>query len=912
MPISNQQHQLQQQRLKSNILDLNHKNVSKLYDLCIKSLIKNNLYLIINNDNKYEQLKLKYKLPATICDSIIADYSIYYENKIRILERNQYFMLNQLLRQHKRKQQQKLVTTNVDEELQQYIENFINDNKENLNLISSYELLKCFAKELCVSTAIYKHCMRTQTPLNECLRKILKTTKANVLTAEIIEHVHKILNLRIINNPKHLNDADLELLSKNKIEYLDICPCVLTNRAICLINSNLKCLKYLKLQNYCDWNSNECEFGRIFQRSYENFDNSDDNMDALMLEDCEDDDNDDDDDDEDDDYDDEHGFARNNNNNAENNNDNIEYIDEFEEEEDEEQGEEKTRKLERTSSTSSDSTSSSDKEELCYMRLLRQYHFLNNTNISNKKNKDKNGGAKTSSSDNGITANLHELIKSLLSRKIFRTNNNETVKKKRKYKKQSTSSVTNLSSTLTTTTSNLLSLLPLWMSKHIDLINKSNNETSASTSAAAAAATASADDINTSELYNNLNDFFLNEQNSTYMNEEEVAKYLLNLELLAKEQHNDDTEDDDDYYSDSERPLDKHLKYLNDEDDNVYMNAQHNKLNIDQFSVLNLENLQYLSLKSLDNCLKVNILNDVLVNFKQLKYLDLTSCFKSTVDECLTPKPNLENSLKHLIFSNFNPDELVLNSKFILSLRKLNYLDISNYREKPLLNVYKNPSCLLAKLVLYLKNLHSLDISGTNLGGADLFKIEDEIEYIKGKLLAELQNEINDEFKTERIQFLNSLTPSNCNQSKISGLLFLNSKLNFLGCLNCDQNVSAREQIPAIHIAGEAKEQYLFTCLEVYLDKPLFILDSLNHLFELYRDDMITDKSQGGYLIMNCMQKYLNNSRIQISGSASLFYVLKYSKDENKQLPQLYIKQLVETIMNGMEEHMDANAVRTY
>jgi Zyg-11 family protein len=111
-------------------------------------------------------------------------------------------------------------------------------------------------------------------------------------------------------------------------------------------------------------------------------------------------------------------------------------------------------------------------------------------------------------------------------------------------------------------------------------------------------------------------------------------------------------------------------------------------------------------------------------------------------------------------------------------------------------------------------------------------------------------------------------------------------------------------------VAGEDCEKNLYTSLEAYVnERPLFVLDALNHLFEAYRDELVEEKLLGGHLIMNTMEKNLDNSRIQISGSASLFYVLKYWKEENAQLPPFYLKRLIQTVINGMEEHIDEPAV---
>ena len=110
--------------------------------------------------------------------------------------------------------------------------------------------------------------------------------------------------------------------------------------------------------------------------------------------------------------------------------------------------------------------------------------------------------------------------------------------------------------------------------------------------------------------------------------------------------------------------------------------------------------------------------------------------------------------------------------------------------------------------------------------------------------------------------------------------MFLNTdQLDFLGCFCCDHSVTSRQtRLPAVRIASEESEPNLYTDLDTYSERPLFLLDVLNHLFELYRDEAIQDKLLGGFLIMNIMDKYLDHSRIQISGCASLFYVLKYWK----------------------------------
>lgn len=354
-------------------------------------------------------------------------------------------------------------------------------------------------------------------------------------------------------------------------------------------------------------------------------------------------------------------------------------------------------------------------------------------------------------------------------------------------------------------------------------------------------------------------------------------------------------------------------------------------------SSLLLPNLQNLSLRNLGNAvIRPTTLNSLLSSLTQLKYLDLTNCctgklFKIgssrrhsdngigvNLDElqpwskpsefvgCLSSLASLSSTLHTLLMSDLHVEDIQANLKYILRLKNLVKLDVSSCKEKP--NMFKNPSLLLAKLAFHLRKLNWLDISGTNICGSSLFKEEEEITYMKKKLYEDLVDECNDyeRVKLDKIETI---------KSGIAGLMFLNNEhrmLDFLGCFSADNSIGSRQNIPARRVASESSEKDLFCALEVYAqpaDRALFLLDALNHLFELYRDEFVEDRLYGGYLIMNIMEKHLSNARIQISGSASLFYVLKYLKEENVQYPTFYLKRLITTVLNGMEEHIDENAV---
>lgn len=68
-------------------------------------------------------------------------------------------------------------------------------------------------------------------------------------------HQLKLKSIRSRQTP-HLVDANLKSIIRNqkKLVYLDLCPCMLTNKTVMLINKHLNAhLKCLRLQNCCNW-----------------------------------------------------------------------------------------------------------------------------------------------------------------------------------------------------------------------------------------------------------------------------------------------------------------------------------------------------------------------------------------------------------------------------------------------------------------------------------------------------------------------------------------------------------------------------------------------------------------------------------------------------------------------------------
>ena len=572
-----------------------------------------------------------------------------------------------------------------------------------------------------------------------------------------------------------------------------------------------------------------------------------------------------------------------------------------------------------------------DSEDRKYNRLFRQYKFLRSTNI-NKDNDVEMNDQYNNNAAQLMDDNQDDLVNKPGTSRSFNDHNH------------------NLHTHQQNLSSNLFSVLKYWMSKRVDSFNSSNTANVNTSSKQNNSSTASS---NSSTNDNNNNaSIKISQQNKKFQLKLNKIKRLAKLITettsgnAATAMTNNNNEGQTTTNQSIVKLIDEDFrnfkKFLKKNSNNKEANNNRelilmNKLNNLLVETINLNNLQHLSLRNLgSNVIRRPILNNLLKNLTCLKYLDISNCCtnqlyyiktqnsrfntKSTEDELsvvaatngkelvggLDGLLNLAHSLTHLILADLSTDDIQSNLPYLLKLQKLKHLDLSNCREKLPLNSYKNPSLVLAKIVYHLTMLSSLDISGTNLGGSTIFKEADEIEYIKKRLYEDLKFNLDNDYQEKLEKFI-PITSGVC------GLMFLNNekkKLDFLGCFCCDNSVSSRLNIPALRIAGEENEKHLYTSLEAYMtDRPLFLLDALNHLFELYRDEHIVDKLLGGHLIMNTMEKHLDNSKIQISGSASLFYVLKYWKEENSQLPPFYLKRLIQAVINGMEEHIDEPAV---
>lgn len=198
----------------------------------------------------------------------------------------------------------------------------------------------------------------------------------------------------------------------------------------------------------------------------------------------------------------------------------------------------------------------------------------------------------------------------------------------------------------------------------------------------------------------------------------------------------------------------------------------------------------------------------------------------------------------------------------LCQLRELQHLDISQCDDPR--GQFREPVSFLQILVESLPNLTSLDISGTNLAGP------------AGKRTSE------------------------CG---IAGLAArLHSPLNFLGLYKTQDEASDRANIPARVISGDSKEEQILVAGQRYFDRPTVLENILNDLFHVFRFDNCQNIREALDVLLMAMERHIDQKHIQISGSASLYYVAK-SETVKRDLNLRVKRKILSTLLNGMLTH---------
>ncbi|XP_065343212.1 protein zer-1 homolog [Cloeon dipterum] len=208
----------------------------------------------------------------------------------------------------------------------------------------------------------------------------------------------------------------------------------------------------------------------------------------------------------------------------------------------------------------------------------------------------------------------------------------------------------------------------------------------------------------------------------------------------------------------------------------------------------------------------------------------------------------------------------------ICSIKSLRHLDISQANEKHGKFLDENQALLL--LIQNLPNLESLDISGTNLAGTGAAVMH--------------EGPVN----------------SDSGVSDIPGLKSRAFRpLEFLGLYGTMHGACHRHDIPAKRISGDANEQQILTAAAAYLDRPEILQKVLNDLYHLFRFESCQDLNMALTLVLGAMDRHRTEKHIQISGSATLFYIVK-GKEKQVFVPHIK-KRIVSTLLNAMSAHKD-------
>ncbi|RXG69704.1 Protein zer-1-like protein [Armadillidium vulgare] len=268
----------------------------------------------------------------------------------------------------------------------------------------------------------------------------------------------------------------------------------------------------------------------------------------------------------------------------------------------------------------------------------------------------------------------------------------------------------------------------------------------------------------------------------------------------------------------------------------------------------------------------LNFYSTLLRPLKQLTYLDLSNCY--FLDD-LSYIKHLSHLITLILHNVENIQETI---PAICKLSNLRILDVS--QESIQNGMFESPDSVLEEIVLSLPKLDRLDISGTNLAGVGNFTLRN-----KGKSSSEEEN------SEELLCDIPGL------QSRVK------NPLDFLGLYNTYNDACNRYSIPARIITGEANEDQVLAATEAYLDRPLILVKALNELYHIFRYQNCRDHKRALNLILYAMMKHKSEKHIQISGSASLFYI---AKDEEKTKLSFFAKRkMITVLLDAMDKYIE-------
>ncbi|XP_063374268.1 protein zer-1 homolog [Cydia amplana] len=257
----------------------------------------------------------------------------------------------------------------------------------------------------------------------------------------------------------------------------------------------------------------------------------------------------------------------------------------------------------------------------------------------------------------------------------------------------------------------------------------------------------------------------------------------------------------------------------------------------------------------------------LLKSLTNLTHLDLSKTTSSSTIWVLKDLKNLRSLILHSV--HWTKDVI----DWIATLHTLRHLDISQSNDRH--GKYFKPNDVLAKLINNLTLLESLDISGTNLAGSGAAAVS------------------------------NSEGTSDIDQVRcdIPGLAArVNRPLEFLGLYGTHHGACKRHDIPAKVITGDANVEQILTAAAAYMERPAILTRVLNDLYYLFRYENNAYIGRALAVVLDAMDQHVSEKHIQISGSATLFYIVK-GKEKGRIGIRLK-KRIITALLDGMEAHL--------
>jgi Zyg-11 protein homolog len=132
--------------------------------------------------------------------------------------------------------------------------------------------------------------------------------------------------------------------------------------------------------------------------------------------------------------------------------------------------------------------------------------------------------------------------------------------------------------------------------------------------------------------------------------------------------------------------------------------------------------------------------------------------------------------------------------------------------------------------------------------------------------------------------------------------------LKFLGLYDTANSACRRHDIPALYISGDANEEQVLLAAEIYKDRHEMLTKVLNDLYHLLRFENCAQIERALQVVLVAMDKHIQIKHIQISGSATLFYIVK--NKEKVHFGATLKSHIVRTLLNGMSAHLTDDSKR--